>query len=77
MKAKFELIGMDSDQPIPNEIESSIRFQEGDRFHHENEHEHMDYIVKEVTFFVDDCDGQFYQLVSLQSAKYLKEMGAY
>jgi hypothetical protein len=77
MKTKFELIGLNSEQPIPNDIETEVKFRSGDKFFHYNNVEHTDYSVKEVKFVLDDCDDQFYQLVSLQSAKYDTAMDAY
>ena len=67
MKTKFEIVGFIGEQPIPNSQDTNIRFQIGDKVFHYNSHEHKEYTVTKVTFVVDDCDDDFYQLVSISS----------
>jgi len=67
MKVKFEIQGSIGNQPIPQERESDVRFQKDDFVYHYNSERHIEYIVKKVTFVVDDCDDDFYQLVSIST----------
>ena len=63
MEIRFETQGI---EPVPNPINSDVPMKKDDHIHNYNEVLHRDYIVINIKYIVDDCEEQFYQLVSLQ-----------
>ena len=63
MEIRFEIQGI---EPIPNTINSDVPMKKDDQIHYYNDVLHRDYIVTGTKYIVNDCEEQFYQLVSLQ-----------
>ena len=63
MEIHFETEGI---KPVPNSINSNTPMKEGDSIYHQNPVQHRTYKVINTKYIVDDCDGQFYQSVSLR-----------
>ena len=63
MEIRFEI---DTKLPNPNSIDSDVPMIKGNIVLHYNETQHQKYIVSKTKYIVDDCEEQFYQLVSLQ-----------
>lgn len=63
MEIRFETEGI---EPVPNPINSDVPMKKDDIIYHQNPERHRHYKVISVTYTVDDCDGRFYQVASLQ-----------
>ena len=66
MQIHFET---ESIEPVPNPIDSNVPMKKDDIIYHQNQEQHRHYKVIETKYVVDDCDGQFYQVVSLQTVE--------
>ena len=63
MQIRFETQGI---EPVPNPINSEVPMKEGEIIYHQNPVHHRQYRITGVKYVVNDCDEQFYQVVSLQ-----------
>lgn len=64
MEIHFETEGI---EPVPNSVNSDVPMKVGEIVYHQNQKHHRHYKVIETKYVADDCTGQFYQRVSLQT----------